>query len=275
MSSGKLNADYIVPLDKNGRAAAILNTYSKPALKAGSYYICFGQFSTGVAVRGTLTAYYSSSGTRPSYSEWPSSVSESFNIGPVSVATLLDSSAQYSIAVPSGATKLEVTMSTSTAGADVDLYVRYGAPPIIQNSTLVYDYASVNAASDEKITVTSASAPPLQAGVYYIALLLKTTGMAGCRHRARRLQHGIVQSSRRRHGVPAAASISLPPRSPTRRVARPALSHRARWSTSTLPASPPACRAAWRRTLPWAPSPRNWAPSRCYSAVLRACPRLC
>ncbi|MCS6805509.1 MAG: SBBP repeat-containing protein [Acidobacteriota bacterium] len=76
-------------------------------------------------------------------------------------------STQYTIQVPSGATRLRVDLS---GNQDVDLFVRFGQPIQIQGGQAVADYRSTSAGGTETITITTTSSPPLRAGTYYIAV---------------------------------------------------------------------------------------------------------
>jgi hypothetical protein len=72
---------------------------------------------------------------------------------------------RYTITVPSGATRLEV--ATSGTSADIDLYLRYGAAPTLNE----YDYVAYTSSGNETITVTPSSSPqPLVAGTWYVGV---------------------------------------------------------------------------------------------------------
>ena len=72
---------------------------------------------------------------------------------------------QYTIQVPSGATRLKVDLNANT---DLDLYARFGGRVAGQNGVPVVDFKSVSDNYHESITITPASSPALQAGVYYL-----------------------------------------------------------------------------------------------------------
>ena len=52
-------------------------------------------------------------------------------MGPVEGPTLLGGGSVYRVEVPQGATRLEIQLRTSTAGADLDLFVRRGSAPAL------------------------------------------------------------------------------------------------------------------------------------------------
>ncbi len=75
---------------------------------------------------------------------------------------------QYTIQVPSGATQLKIDVNGNT---DIDIYVRFGSSIPIEYGYPVADFRSISDNFNESITVTPASSPALQAGVYYIQLV--------------------------------------------------------------------------------------------------------
>ncbi len=72
---------------------------------------------------------------------------------------------QYTIEVPSGATQLKIDLNANT---DLDLFVRFSSRIVVQNALPVADFKSVSDNYQESITITPASSPALQAGVYYL-----------------------------------------------------------------------------------------------------------
>jgi hypothetical protein len=74
---------------------------------------------------------------------------------------------QYSIAVAQDATQLRIDLN---GNQDVDLFVRFGQPVVIQGHNPKTDYMSTTESSSETITVTPSSSLPLRKGIYYIAV---------------------------------------------------------------------------------------------------------
>jgi hypothetical protein len=103
-----------------------------------------------------------------------SGIPSSFFLPPVSSPTLFYGDYGFSITVPAGATKLEVRTVTSTPGADIDLYVRYGSDVGLSNGGAVADYYSQGPTGNEDVVATPSSSPPLQPGTYYVAFGLFT-----------------------------------------------------------------------------------------------------
>lgn len=102
---------------------------------------------------------------------------------------------RYTITVPTGATRLDV--ATSGTSADIDLYLRYGAAPTLED----WDYRPFTTSGNETITVTPASSPQsLVGGTWHVgvygyqasaySLVATVTGGGGsCTDD---LQHGVV-----------------------------------------------------------------------------------
>ncbi len=86
----------------------------------------------------------------------------------------------FVIDVPAGALSLNVDLIANAASAntDLDLFVRFGAVPTVENGLIVADYAGDSFLANESIAVSGASNPPLRAGRYFIALGQNTPGVA-------------------------------------------------------------------------------------------------
>ena len=144
-------------------------------LRTGTYYIAFGLLTTGRQAQCTITATV----TTPSQPPTPggnaliSGQARNFSLGPVTVGTLYNGANGFTIAVPQGATRLEINLRTQATNVDVDLYARFGQDVVIENSRAVADFRSENADANEQIVIAGASLRP---GAYYIALGVFTTG---------------------------------------------------------------------------------------------------
>ncbi|MBI1764983.1 MAG: pre-peptidase C-terminal domain-containing protein [Acidobacteria bacterium] len=75
---------------------------------------------------------------------------------------------QYTIATTADTKRLLLSLS---GNQDVDLYVRYNSPLVIQGGQLVFDYNSDSAETQEEIAVTPNVLPPLQTGTYYVGVV--------------------------------------------------------------------------------------------------------
>ena len=90
----------------------------------------------------------------------------------------------YWVLVPPGATQLDIRLVTSTPGAEVDLYANrdirpravYGANP---EELVGYEsqYSSTGPGGNESIIITPASSPPIEPGLYFIAVHVRTKGV--------------------------------------------------------------------------------------------------
>jgi hypothetical protein len=161
-----------------GAETITITPASTPALRAGTYYIALGVFTTSVRISGRVLATIStSSPTDNTATSLTSGVAREFSIGPVTGPALIREPV-YRIVVPEGATQLEIEVKTATRGADVDLYVAYNTPVIQQGSRPVADHTSESDSGDERIVITRTSSPPLRAGTYYLAFGLFTPGTA-------------------------------------------------------------------------------------------------
>jgi len=83
------------------------------------------------------------------------------------------SATQYTIDVPAGATELAVTLFAVPTTLDIDLQVRFGQPVAVEGGgDILSDHFSETVGSgSEVVVVTPQSAPPLQAGTYYIGVV--------------------------------------------------------------------------------------------------------
>ena len=155
-----------------------LTQASSPPLRAGTYFIAIGLFARNVTVTGTITATITGTGTTgntlvsgtPVVLEIPAQTNTVLRTGALA----------YQIAVPAGATRLDVRLSNATAGIDYDLFVRRNTPPEVQGQSIVSDYRSQGDGGDEFISILPTSTPPLQPGsTYYVAIAVFTTNRAG------------------------------------------------------------------------------------------------
>jgi hypothetical protein len=74
---------------------------------------------------------------------------------------------QYTIQVPSGATKLDIALAGSQSDA---MLVRFGQAITVDGGAGVADFIANAAGDNQSISVTPTGTPSLQAGVYYIAV---------------------------------------------------------------------------------------------------------
>lgn len=96
----------------------------------------------------------------------------------------------FAIDAPPGADRLVVELETDTPGADLDLYVRLGQAPVVQDRRVVANYVSEGLTGAETIVIDGSSDPPLQAGRYFIGLTLFTTGVEATGRLTARVEAG-------------------------------------------------------------------------------------
>ncbi len=75
------------------------------------------------------------------------------------------------ITLPEGARRLEIRTQPSDPAQDIDLFVRYGVPPVLEDRRVVADHISQGENTGvERVVVDLGSQPPLRPGKYYVAL---------------------------------------------------------------------------------------------------------
>ena len=99
----------------------------------------------------------------------------SFSRGPVDSSTLFYGDFSYQLEVPEDVTRVTFTLESD---ADVALLVRYGEDNELENGRVVFDYgADEFLAGTEEIVITPQSDPPLQAGTYFVSVVVFATGV--------------------------------------------------------------------------------------------------
>ena len=103
-----------------------------------------------------------------------SGVAHSFRIAPQSEEALIQ---DLTFSVIPGTPRLTIELETEDPSHDLDLFVRFARPVVENYGVISSDFSSTTPGSGvEEIEVGSSSAPPLQTGVYYTALKVKTLG---------------------------------------------------------------------------------------------------
>lgn len=181
LSGGRVTADY-QSTTAGANESIVIDVNSNPSLRAGTYFISIAQFTTGVPVQGTMIATIETGGGTaqpPAAVVLTSGVPRDFTLPSVTTGTLFTApTLLHSINVPTGATRLTIRVQTATPKADVDLYVRYGQSPVVQNEQVVADFRSISETGDETVVISSTTNPVLRGGTYVIALALYTRGVS-------------------------------------------------------------------------------------------------
>jgi len=180
LESGRIRSDYN-SITNSGNERILINAQSSPPLRPGTYYIGLASYTTGREIAASLTARIGSvapGGGDTQTVLLTSGASRTFNLPSVNGGTLFRGSMAYRIEVPANATQLQIRLSTTTPNADVDLFARFGAEVVTENSRVVADHRSESDTGNETITITAQSTPPLRPGTYFLALGLFTSGVA-------------------------------------------------------------------------------------------------
>jgi uncharacterized protein (TIGR03437 family) len=171
--SGRIVSDYASEGD-TGNEQIVIDANSDPPLRAGSLYVSMAVFTTNAASSGTLTATVELAPPPqpPVNVTLASGQPYTFDLPAVDGPTLFEGSSAFRIDVPQGATQLDVQINTRTPGVDVDLHLRKGAPPTVENGQIVSDLESTGLSGDELVTITPENG--LTPGTYYAALSIWT-----------------------------------------------------------------------------------------------------
>jgi hypothetical protein len=170
-SEGNVVADYGAT-SRFGDEILTIDLRSQPPLRTGPYFISIGLFTKNVPASGTITATVERSNFNlTSGTVLRNGTPVLFRLPAVSSPTLFSARDGFQISVPEGAARLNITVKPDSPSTDVDLFVRYGAPPEISSTgSLITDFAAVTDSGNEEIVITPSSRPPLRAGTYHIAL---------------------------------------------------------------------------------------------------------
>lgn len=139
----------------NGTVVYTVATNQAPVQRNGTMTIA-GQTFTVTQEAGT-----------PNTIPLVSGVTQSGSIPAASAGACLLGATQYTIQVPSGSTQLGIVLS---GNQNVNLHARFNQSVSIVNGVIVDDYRSTSSGNNESLTITAGSAPPLQAGTYFIGV---------------------------------------------------------------------------------------------------------
>ena len=99
-----------------------------------------------------------------------------FRLGPVDSPTLFAGDHSFRLEAPENASRVTFTLESVDPDVDVDLFVRFGQNNTIQDGRPVSDHSSLDLTGNERIGITRRSDPPLQAGTYFVSILVFDTG---------------------------------------------------------------------------------------------------
>ena len=166
--------------NRTGNERIVITPESDPPLRAGTYFVAIGVYTTGVVVEGTLTAEVEREGEPPPTSDGTLTPGQavSFQRGPVDNPKLFFGPNSFRLEVPEDATRVTFTLESDV---DVELVVRYGEDNAVEDRSFVTDHRSRNPAGNERILITPRSDPPLRAGTYFVSVAVWATGVvANC-----------------------------------------------------------------------------------------------
>ncbi len=163
-----------------GNEEVVITPLSDPPLQAGTYFAVISVFDTGVVVEGTLTAEVELEGEAPppiSGGTLTPGQPADFRLGPVDSPTLFAGDHSFRLEAPDNASRITFTLESVDPDVDVDLFVRFGQNNTIQDGEPVSDHFSLSFTGNERIGITRRSDPPLQAGTYFVSILVFDTGV--------------------------------------------------------------------------------------------------
>ena len=168
LDAGRIIADFRSEREGDSNESITITT---PQLQPGTYFIAFGVFTRNTPIQASVTATVVG-GTAPPPTGGPnplvSGEPRTLTLQPVNTPTLFRGANSFTITVPEGATRMEVTLRSPTLEADVDLYIRRGQDVTLENGRVAADFRSEREGdSNESIVLTP---PQLAPGIYYISL---------------------------------------------------------------------------------------------------------
>ena len=178
LADGAIVADHAAE-SASGNEVLTINVGSEPPLRPGTYFIGLGLFTRNTPASGTISVSFERDFAAPAQPQAGPRVlnfaeNTAFRLGPVAAPTLLRGDFGYRFTVPSARGRLQIDMRAEDPTVDVDLYVRHGTEPALADERPVADYVAEGSTGDETLSVSSASNPPLRAGLHYLAFGLFT-----------------------------------------------------------------------------------------------------
>ncbi len=170
LEDGRVVADF----RSTGNEANEQVTISGAQLQPGTYFIALAALTPGATVQGTLTATVTGGGAALTGGALTSGQPRNFTIPSVNNPTIFRGDFSFTIDVPEGATRLDVTLRSNST-ANVDLHVRRGQDVVLEGGRILSDFLSEGSSANEQITISGGDLTP---GRYFIAYVVRTTGTA-------------------------------------------------------------------------------------------------
>ena len=177
-----VDADY-ASRGPTGNEKVVISLHSDPPIQAGTYFVSIALFDTGVIANCTLTAEVKLEGedreALPTISGgtlMPGQPAD-FRLGPVDSPTLFARDHSFRFEAPETASRIVFMLESVDPNVDVDLYVRFGEDNTVQDGEPVAYHFSRGSTGNERIGITRRSGPPLQAGTYFVSILVIDKGV--------------------------------------------------------------------------------------------------
>jgi len=167
LEDGRVAADFRSENNASNEQISITGAQLEP----GTYFIAMAAFTRDVTIEATLTATVAGAGSGGGNQTLTSGQGRNITIPPVTGPTLFRGDFSFVINVPQGATQLVVTSTSTTANANINLYVRRGQDVVLDAGRVVSDFRAETTTADERITISGAD---LQPGNYFIAYSVLT-----------------------------------------------------------------------------------------------------
>ena len=181
IQDGRLVTDHAANAVRGaGIEKIVITPSSDPPLRAGTYFVSVSVFATGVVANCTLTAEVELEGeTRPTISGGTLTPGQpaDFRLGPVDSPTLFTGDHSFRLEVPESAARVTFTLESVDPDVDVDLFVRFGEDNTVQDGGFGTDHAARTFTGNERIGITHRSDPPLQAGTYFVSIMVFDEGV--------------------------------------------------------------------------------------------------
>ena len=148
-------------------------------LSPGVYFAALAVFTENARARGEIRADVAiGAGPDPSGAQLLTSGEQGrFDLPAVDGPSFFTDTI-FAVDVPAGASRLVVDLVTETPDVDVDLFVRLGQPPAVEDGRITANFVAEGLTGTEQIVIDSSSQPPLQAGRYFFGIAVFTEGRA-------------------------------------------------------------------------------------------------
>lgn len=145
-----------------------LGTRTIPNVRPGRYYIGVYNYSSSGTARYSVNATL---GGPPAAATQVRALAPDANgqvsLSPANGPTGLLADVQFAITVPANTSSLRLEVNTSL---DVDILIRRGSTVVFRDGRPLFDHGFTPAPGANTYAINSDSAPPLQAGTYYVAI---------------------------------------------------------------------------------------------------------